>query len=52
MSPQVTTFHEIWWNQTTRARTTIPNHPDDIPEDTVRAIIREAGVDQDQFLNA
>ena len=44
--------HEIWWNQATRARTTIPNHPGDLPEGTVRAILRAAGVDQDQFLNA
>jgi len=29
--------HEIWWDQTTRARTTIPNHPGDIPEGTLRA---------------
>jgi predicted RNA binding protein YcfA (HicA-like mRNA interferase family) len=44
--------HEIWWNPTTRTRTTIPNHPGDIPEGTVRAILRVAGVDQDQFLSA
>ena len=23
--------HEIWWNPITRARTTVPNHPGDIP---------------------
>ena len=44
--------HEIWWNRTTRARTTIPNHPGDIPEGTVRAILRAGGVDQDLFLGA
>ncbi len=42
--------HEIWWNPATRARTTIPNHPGNVPEGTVRAIIRQAGLDVDQFL--
>ncbi|HLC17739.1 MAG TPA: type II toxin-antitoxin system HicA family toxin [Thermodesulfobacteriota bacterium] len=23
---------EIWWNPVTRARTTVPNHPGDMPE--------------------
>lgn len=27
--------HEIWWNPQTRARTTILNHPGDIPEGTM-----------------
>ena len=26
--------HEIWWNPDTRYRTTIPNHPGDLPEGT------------------
>jgi predicted RNA binding protein YcfA (HicA-like mRNA interferase family) len=42
--------HEIWFNATTRNRTTIPNHPGDLPEGTVRAIIRQAGIDVDAFL--
>ncbi|MFU8889974.1 MAG: type II toxin-antitoxin system HicA family toxin [Trueperaceae bacterium] len=44
--------HEIWWNPITRARTTVPRHPGDLPEGTVRAIVRQAGVDTDAFLGA
>ena len=42
--------HEIWRNPTTRARTTIPHHPGDLPEGTVRAIVRQAGLSVDEFL--
>ncbi len=42
--------HEIWWNPETRARTTIPNHPGDIPEGTLRAILRAAQITLEQFL--
>ncbi len=42
--------HEIWFNPTTRHRTTIPNHPRDIPEGTLRAIIKQAGLTVDEFL--
>ena len=44
--------HEIWWNPVTRARTTIPHHPGDLPEGTTRAILRQAQIDQEAFLNA
>lgn len=44
--------HEIWWNPDTRLRTTIPNHPGDIPEGTMGAILKQAGVDVDSFLEA
>jgi predicted RNA binding protein YcfA (HicA-like mRNA interferase family) len=44
--------HEIWRNPKTRTRTTIPNHPGDMPEGTLRAILRVAGVAPDQFLNS
>jgi predicted RNA binding protein YcfA (HicA-like mRNA interferase family) len=43
--------HEIWWNPSTRARTTIPNHSGDIPEGTLRAILRSAGVTAERFLS-
>jgi len=43
--------HEIWWNPSTRARTTIPNHPGDIPEGTLRAILRSAGITAERFLS-
>ena len=42
--------HEIWWNPITRARTTVPNHPGDVPEGTVRAIIKQAGIRPEDFL--
>jgi len=44
--------HEIWWNPKTRARTTIPHHPGDIPEGTMSAILKQAQVDVDLFLDA
>lgn len=43
--------HEIWFNQQTNRFTTIPNHAGEMPEGTLRAILRQAGVDQDQFLD-
>lgn len=42
--------HEIWWNPKTRARTTLVNHPGAVPEGTVRAIIRQAGLSVEEFL--
>ncbi len=44
--------NEIWWNPATRARTTIPNHPGDIPEGTLKAILKQAKVQTDDFLDA
>lgn len=41
--------HEIWWNPATRLRTTIPNHPGTLPEGTVRSIIKQAGIEVDDF---
>ncbi len=43
--------HEIWWNPSSRIRTTIPNHPGDIPEGTMKAILRQACVEVDDFLS-
>jgi predicted RNA binding protein YcfA (HicA-like mRNA interferase family) len=42
--------HEIWWNPVTRARTTVPQHPGDLPEGTVRAIVKQADLMVDEFL--
>ncbi len=42
--------HEIWFNSSTRRYTTIPNHPGDMPEGTLRAILRQAGVEIEAFL--
>ena len=36
----------------TRARTTIPIHPGDTPEGTMKAILKQSGVKADSFLNA
>ena len=42
--------HEIWYNPTTIHYTTIPNHPGDMPEGTLRAILKQADVGVDEFL--
>jgi predicted RNA binding protein YcfA (HicA-like mRNA interferase family) len=42
--------HEIWANPATGKFTTIPNHPGDMPEGTLRAILRQAGLDPEEFL--
>jgi len=42
--------HEIWHNAQSDKYTTIPNHPGDMPEGTLRAILRQAGVKPDDFL--
>jgi predicted RNA binding protein YcfA (HicA-like mRNA interferase family) len=44
--------HEIWHNPGTNRYTTIPNHPGDMPEGTLRAILKEAHISVEQFLNA
>ena len=43
--------HEIWYNPTTNLYTTIPNHPGDMPEGTLRAILKQAGIEADEFLH-
>jgi predicted RNA binding protein YcfA (HicA-like mRNA interferase family) len=42
--------HEIWFNPTTNRYTTIPNHPGDMPEGTLRAILKQADIKPDDFL--
>jgi predicted RNA binding protein YcfA (HicA-like mRNA interferase family) len=49
-SRQAAGSHEIWLNPLTRRFTTIPNHPGDMPEGTLRAILRQAGIDPEDFL--
>jgi predicted RNA binding protein YcfA (HicA-like mRNA interferase family) len=44
--------HEIWFNARSNRYTTIPNHPGDLPEGTLRAILRQAGIEVDDFLEA
>jgi predicted RNA binding protein YcfA (HicA-like mRNA interferase family) len=42
--------HEIWHNPAKDRYTTIPNHPGDIPEGTLRAILKQADIDIEDFL--
>ena len=42
--------HEIWFNPGSGRYTTIPNHPGDMPEGTLRAILKQAGVSPEDFL--
>jgi len=43
--------HEIWFNPNTGLYTTIPNHPSDMPEGTLRAILKQAGISPNDFVN-
>lgn len=42
--------HEIWYNEKIDRYTTIPNHPGDIPEGTLRAILKQANINPMDFL--
>ena len=42
--------HEIWYNAQTNRYTTVPNHPGDMPEGTLRAILKQAGIEPKDFL--
>jgi predicted RNA binding protein YcfA (HicA-like mRNA interferase family) len=44
--------HEIWYSSATNCYTTIPNHPGDVPEGTLRAILKQARITPDEFLQA
>ena len=44
--------HEIWYHSKTDCYTTIPNHPGNMPEGTLRAILKQAGIPPDDFLKA
>ncbi len=44
--------HEIWFNPALNRYTTIPNHPGDMPEGTLRAILEQAGIEVEAFLSA
>jgi hypothetical protein len=44
--------HEIWYNPATNRHTKLPNHPSNLPEGTLRAILKQAGVEPDEFLRA
>ena len=44
--------HEIWRHPETGRKVTIPHHSRDIAEGTLRAILREAGINVNEFLQA
>jgi predicted RNA binding protein YcfA (HicA-like mRNA interferase family) len=44
--------HEIWHNPTTNRYTTIPNHSGDMPEGTLRAILKQADIDVEDFIKS
>lgn len=44
--------HEIWFNPLTKKYTTIPNHSGDIPEGTLKAILKQAEIEIDLFLSS
>jgi predicted RNA binding protein YcfA (HicA-like mRNA interferase family) len=44
--------HEIWYRAATNRYTTVPSHPGDLPEGTLRAILKQAGIAPEDFLNS
>jgi predicted RNA binding protein YcfA (HicA-like mRNA interferase family) len=42
--------HELWHNEENDYYTTIPNHSGDMPEGTLRAILKQAGIAPNEFL--
>lgn len=42
----------IWYNPRTDRYTTIPSHPGDMPEGTLRAILKQAGISPEEFLRS
>ena len=47
---QAADSHEIWYNEQSDRYTTIPNHPGDMPEGTLRAILKQADISPNAFL--
>jgi predicted RNA binding protein YcfA (HicA-like mRNA interferase family) len=44
--------HEVWRNPKIGRKVTLPHHSRDMAEGTLRAVLREAGIDVDSFLKA
>jgi predicted RNA binding protein YcfA (HicA-like mRNA interferase family) len=44
--------HEVWRHSVTGSKVTLPHHARDMAEGTLRAILREGGIEVDDFLNA
>jgi predicted RNA binding protein YcfA (HicA-like mRNA interferase family) len=43
--------HEIWHNKSSGRYTTIPNHTGDMPQGTLRAILKQAGIAPEDFVD-
>jgi len=44
--------HEIWYNPKTDCFTVVPRHSKSLPEGTLRAVLKEAKIEVDEFLKA
>ena len=44
--------HEVWRHASSGRKVTLPHHSHDMAEGTLRAVLREAGIDPDDFLKA
>jgi predicted RNA binding protein YcfA (HicA-like mRNA interferase family) len=42
--------HEVWRHTDTGRKVTLPHHAREIAEGTLRAVLREAGIDVEEFL--
>jgi len=43
--------HEIWWNEKSRKTCVVPHHKE-IKSGTLKSIIKQAGVNEKEFLNS
>ncbi len=44
--------HEVWRHRETGRKVTLPHHARDLAEGTLRAVLREAGINVEEFLKA
>lgn len=44
--------HEIWFHKGSGLFTTIPKHSGDVPEGTLKAVLKQVNIDTEDFLNA
>jgi len=42
--------HEIWWNEKTKKTCVVPHHKE-VRTGTLRSIIRQAGITEEEFLH-
>jgi len=42
--------HEVYYHVSSKRRAAVPIHTKELPKGTVKAIVREAGIDLDDFL--